>query len=47
MLPWLEKAYDERSGALLLLNVVPQFAGVRSDPRFRAFTARAGLPTAK
>jgi tetratricopeptide (TPR) repeat protein len=47
MLPWLEKAYDERSGALLLLNVVPQFAGIRSDPRFRAFTARAGLPTAK
>jgi len=47
MLPWLEKAYDERSGALLLLNVVPQFADVRSDPRVRAFTARVGLPAVK
>jgi DNA-binding winged helix-turn-helix (wHTH) protein/TolB-like protein/Tfp pilus assembly protein PilF len=47
MLPWLEKAFTERSGALLLLNVVPQFAAVRSDPRFRAFTARVGLPVVK
>jgi DNA-binding winged helix-turn-helix (wHTH) protein/TolB-like protein/Tfp pilus assembly protein PilF len=46
MLPWLEKAYAERSGALLLLNVVPQFAAVRSDARFRAFTVRAGLMAA-
>jgi tetratricopeptide (TPR) repeat protein len=38
-LPWLETAFTERSGALLLLNVIPQFAGVRSDRRFRAFTA--------
>jgi hypothetical protein len=29
------------------LNVVPQFSGVRSDPRFRAFTARVGLPAVK
>lgn len=47
MLPWLETAFSERSGALLLLNVVPQFAGVRTDPRFRAFAARAGLPAGK
>jgi tetratricopeptide (TPR) repeat protein len=44
MLPWLDRAFAERSGALLLLNVVPQFAAVRSNPRFRAFTARVGLP---
>ncbi len=44
MLPWLETALAERSGALLLLPVVPQFSGVRSDLRFRAFTARVGLP---
>jgi DNA-binding winged helix-turn-helix (wHTH) protein/TolB-like protein/tetratricopeptide (TPR) repeat protein len=46
-LPWLELAFTERSGALLLLNVIPQFAGVRSDPRFRAFAARVGLPAVK
>jgi DNA-binding winged helix-turn-helix (wHTH) protein/TolB-like protein/tetratricopeptide (TPR) repeat protein len=44
MLPWLEKAYAERSGALLLLNVHPLFDAVRQDPRFQAFVARAGLP---
>ncbi|MGD0297670.1 MAG: winged helix-turn-helix domain-containing protein [Bryobacteraceae bacterium] len=47
MLPWLETAFTERSGSLLLLNVIPQFAGVRSDPRFRALTARVGLPAGK
>jgi len=46
MLPWLETAFTERSGGLLLSNVVPQFAGVRSDPRFRAFTARV-LPAGR
>jgi DNA-binding winged helix-turn-helix (wHTH) protein/TolB-like protein/Flp pilus assembly protein TadD len=44
MLPWLEKAFAERSGALLLLNVHPMFAAVREDPRFQAFVARIGLP---
>jgi tetratricopeptide (TPR) repeat protein len=47
MLPWLETAFTERSGSLLLLNVVPQFAGVRSDPRFLAFAARVGPPAVK
>jgi DNA-binding winged helix-turn-helix (wHTH) protein/TolB-like protein/Tfp pilus assembly protein PilF len=45
MLPWLEKAFAERSGALLFLNVHPLFAVVRKDARFRAFVARAGLPS--
>jgi DNA-binding winged helix-turn-helix (wHTH) protein/TolB-like protein/tetratricopeptide (TPR) repeat protein len=44
MLPWLEKAYGERSGALLFLNVHPMFAAVRQDPRFQAVVARVGLP---
>jgi hypothetical protein len=44
MLPWLERAFAERSGSLLLLNVTPQFAAVRSDPRFLAFEGRVGLP---
>jgi hypothetical protein len=41
---WLEKAFGERSGALLLMNLDPEFAPVRADPRFRGFTARVGLP---
>jgi TolB-like protein/Flp pilus assembly protein TadD len=41
---WLEKAFAERSGSLLLLNVNPEFAPVRADPRFRGFIARVGLP---
>jgi DNA-binding winged helix-turn-helix (wHTH) protein/TolB-like protein/Tfp pilus assembly protein PilF len=44
MLPWLEKAFAERSGSLLLLNVHPMFAAVRQDSRFQAFVARLGLP---
>lgn len=46
MLPWLEKALEERSGALLLLNVHPEFEPVKNDPQFRAFVTRAGLPPA-
>ena len=41
---WLEKAFSERSGALLLMNLDPEFAPVRADPRFRGFAARVGLP---
>jgi DNA-binding winged helix-turn-helix (wHTH) protein/TolB-like protein/Tfp pilus assembly protein PilF len=44
MLPWLQRSLAERSGQLLLLNVHPQFAQVRSDPRVLAFAKRAGLP---
>ena len=44
-IPWLEKAFEERSGALLFLNVHPEFAPVRNDPQFREFVTRAGLPT--
>jgi DNA-binding winged helix-turn-helix (wHTH) protein/TolB-like protein/Tfp pilus assembly protein PilF len=41
--PWLEQAFAERSGALLLLNVHPEFAPVRDNPQFREFVARTGL----
>jgi TolB-like protein len=47
MLPWLEKAYDERSGALLFLSVHPLFDAVRQDSRFQALVARVGLPALK
>jgi serine/threonine-protein kinase len=45
MLLWLEKAFAERSGSLLLLNVAPEFELVRADPRFRSLLARIGLPS--
>ena len=43
MLPWMEKAFSERSGALLLLHLHPQFDRVRGDPRFQGFVTRVGL----
>ncbi len=43
MVPWMEKAFSERSGALLLLRLHPQFDRVRGDPRFQAFVTRVGL----
>jgi len=41
---WLEKAYEERSGGLLLLKADLMFDGLRSDPRFRDLLGRIGLP---
>jgi len=43
--PWLEQAFAERSGALLFVNVHPEFAPVRNSPQFREFVTRTGLPT--
>jgi hypothetical protein len=39
----MEKAFSERSGALLLLRLHPKFAPVRDDPRFKSFVSRVGL----
>jgi TolB-like protein/DNA-binding winged helix-turn-helix (wHTH) protein/Tfp pilus assembly protein PilF len=41
---WLEKAYQERSGAMILLNVAPVFDRLRSDSRFVDLVRRVGLP---
>jgi TolB-like protein/Flp pilus assembly protein TadD len=43
-LDWLEKAYEERSGWLVYLNVEPGLDGLRSSPRFAQLVRRVGLP---
>ncbi len=41
---WLDKAYDERSGALPFLSVNPRFNSLRRDPRFAKLLGCVGLP---
>ena len=41
---WLNKAYDERSYAVLLIEVEPEFDALHSDPRFQALVQRIGPP---
>jgi tetratricopeptide (TPR) repeat protein len=41
---WLNKAYDERSYAVLLLEVEPEFDSLHSDLRFQDLVRRVGLP---
>lgn len=41
---WLQTAYEQRSGSLILLRVDPSVAALRSDPRFRAMAERMAFP---
>ena len=41
---WLGKAYEVHGRDLLELNYDPQFASLRTDPRFTELTRRIGLP---
>jgi adenylate cyclase len=40
---WLDKAYEGRSFFLVMMNM-PQWDGLRSDPRFQAMLKKVGLP---
>lgn len=44
VLEWLEKAYEERAGLLVYLNVVRAFDPFRSEPRFQELVHRMKLP---
>ncbi|MGH9651716.1 MAG: TPR end-of-group domain-containing protein, partial [Terriglobales bacterium] len=41
---WLDKAYDERGHLLEQIKIIPEFDGLRSDPRYAALLRRMGLP---
>ena len=41
---WLDKAYEERGRGLELVKIIPEFDGLRSDPRYAALLKRMGLP---
>ncbi len=43
-LAWLEKGYDPRDPNMPLINVVSNFASLRSEPRFRELLRRMNLP---
>ena len=40
---WLEKAYEDRSNAIIFLKVDPDFDGLRSNPRFQVLLRRLTL----
>ena len=43
-LDWLEKAYEERARALVMLKVEPKVDPLRSDPRFQDLLCRMNFP---
>jgi hypothetical protein len=42
-LSWLERAFDQRSAAMVFLKVEPKWNNLRSDPRFQNLVRRMGL----
>ncbi len=43
-LDWLEKAYQDRSNAIIFLKVDPELDGLRTNPRFQTLLHRLALP---
>jgi tetratricopeptide (TPR) repeat protein len=43
-LGWLEKAYEERARAMVMLKVEPKVDPLRSDPRFQDLLCRMNFP---
>jgi hypothetical protein len=41
---WLEKAYQNRDGGLMLVNSYWYFGQIRSDPRYAELVKKIGLP---
>jgi len=41
---WLERAFEERSPLLFMLDVELKFDAIRADPRFQALLVRMGFP---
>jgi len=42
-LAWLDRAYEERSDAIVFLKVEPRYDGLRPEPRFQDLMRRVGL----
>ena len=42
-LAWLERAYAQRTPAIVFLKVEPKWNNLRSDPRFQNLLRRVGL----
>ncbi len=40
---WLDRAFDERDGSLILITAAVEFDSVREDPRFKSLLERMGL----
>ena len=40
---WLDRAFDERDGSLILITAAVEFDSVREDPRFTSLLGRMGL----
>jgi hypothetical protein len=43
-LDWLEKAFRDRSNAMVFLKVDPELNSLRSLPRFQSLQSQLGLP---
>ncbi len=43
-LTWLERAYDEHAHWMCSLRVLPPFAPLRSEPRFKALVEKMRYP---